>query len=62
MISMLLAAMVLGAGHAGGAHARVLGYEGTLTLDFIQPDLPTLAFTGGGWWWHVEKGPLRRVQ
>ena len=45
---MLLAAMVLGAGHAGGAHARVLGYEGTLTLDFIQPDLPTLAFTGGG--------------
>ncbi len=48
MISMLLAAMALGAGLAGGAHARVLGYEGTLTLDFIQPDLPTVAFTGGG--------------
>ena len=48
MISMLLAAMVLGASLAGGAHARVLGYEGTLTLDFIQPDLPTVAFTGGG--------------
>jgi hypothetical protein len=47
MISMLLAAMALGAGLAGGAHARVLGYEGTLTLDFIQ-HLPTVAFTGGG--------------
>ncbi len=48
MISMLLAAMALGAGLAGGAHARVLGYEGTLTLDFIQPNIPTVAFTGAG--------------
>ncbi len=48
MISMLLAAMALGAGLAGGASARVLGYEGTLTLDFDQSDLPTLAFTGVG--------------
>jgi hypothetical protein len=48
MISMLLAALVLGAGLAGGAHARVLGYEGTLTLDFVQPDLPTVAFSGLG--------------
>ena len=39
MISILLGAMVLGVGLAGGASARVLGYEGTLTLDFIQPGL-----------------------
>ena len=47
-LAMLLTAIALGAGLAGGASARVLGYEGTLTLDFIQPDLPTLPFTGGG--------------
>jgi hypothetical protein len=47
MLSMLRAAMVLGAGLAGGAHARVLGYEGTLTLEFIQ-HFPTVAFTGAG--------------
>ncbi len=45
---MLFTAVALGAGLAGGAHARVLGYEGTLTLDFVQPNLPTLAFTGMG--------------
>jgi hypothetical protein len=48
MLSMLLAAMALGAGLAGGAHARVLGYEGTLTIDFVQSNLPTVAFTGAG--------------
>jgi hypothetical protein len=48
VISMLLAAMALGAGLAGGAHARVLGYEGTLTLDFVQSNLPTVTFTGAG--------------
>jgi hypothetical protein len=48
MLSMLLAAMALGAGLAGGARARVLGYEGTLTIDFIQSSLGTVAFTGMG--------------
>ncbi len=48
MISMLLAAMVLGAGHAGGAHARVLGYKGTLTLEFVQSVSDTVTFSGGG--------------
>ncbi len=47
-LAMLLTAIALGAGLAGGASARVLGYEGTLTLDFIQPELPTVAFTGTG--------------
>jgi len=40
-----LAAALIGLCLAGGASARVLGYEGTLTLDFIQ-HLPTVAFTG----------------
>ena len=45
-LAMLLSAVALGAGLAGGAHARVLGYEGTLTLDFVN--LSTVAFTGMG--------------
>ncbi len=48
MISILLAAMVLGAGLAGGASARVLGYEGTLTLEFINPLSHSVTFTGVG--------------
>ena len=48
MFSMLLAAMALGAGLAGGAHARVLGYEGTLTLDFVQPGFSEITLTGVG--------------
>ncbi len=36
MLSMLLAAMVLGAGLPGGAHAALLQWDGTLTLEMIQ--------------------------
>ncbi len=48
ILLMLLAAMVLGAGLAGGASARVLSYEGTLTLEFVQSVSDTVTFTGGG--------------
>ncbi len=48
MISMLLASMVLGAGLGSGASARVLGYKGTLTLEFVQSASDTVTFTGGG--------------
>ena len=48
MISMLVAAMVLGTGLAGEAHARVLGYEGTLTLEFINPLSHSVTFSGMG--------------
>ena len=47
-LAMLLTAVALGAGFAGGASARVLGYEGTLTLEFVQPLLSIGAFTGAG--------------
>jgi hypothetical protein len=48
LLSIPLAAATLGAGLVGGAQARLIAYEGTLALDFIQPDLPTPAFAGGG--------------
>ena len=48
LISRLLASLALGAGLAGAAHARVLGYRGTLTLEFLAPVSKSVTFTGGG--------------
>ncbi len=48
MISMLIASVALGAGLAAEADARVLAYEGTLTLEFVQPGFSEFTLTGVG--------------
>ncbi len=48
MISMFLVVLALGAGLAGEAQARVLSYEGTLTLEFIQSVSYSGTVSGGG--------------
>jgi hypothetical protein len=47
-LAMLFSAVALGAGLASGVHARVLGYEGTLTLEFVQPGFSEFTLTGVG--------------
>jgi hypothetical protein len=47
-LSRLLFAVVLGSCLAGGASAELLRWEGTLTLEFVNPGFPSVPFTGGG--------------
>ncbi|MDH3212300.1 MAG: PEP-CTERM sorting domain-containing protein [Myxococcales bacterium] len=47
-LSGFLVAVALGLCLAGGASAKLLGWEGTLTLEFVRPGIPVVPFAGGG--------------